>query len=841
MIDRAFSHSYATAKVSGVLPGEPEWQLTGGQILDGRRRKRSGGQAEWTVVISESALEDEAIRVCLEDLTEAGRESGLVLTAEADSKELSANAIVVGDATRNRVAADLVHRGIIRLAGVENPQGYEIITTVHSDRKIVVVAGGSLIGDVYGLYRIWDRLRVLKHVPTLNVIEQPDLEIRYTRVAVKSKEDIRRALRYRLNLVFGDNPLNLVPWNSEPENSENRKHREETRELAEYAHSLHMKFLTFGTEFTYHPSLLEEFGATLSPSDPRFWDAVQAKFRRLLQAVPELDGVATFTADEQMYWGDYRTFDVIHDGIECDWSLEKRCRTFVKAVWDVVAGEFGKMLLHRTWSTYAYEQQSQPGVYLHTFTSDVPTENLYLIPSFTQNDRWWFQAYNPTLNLTPHNMMVVCETMDYHGGANLFPTYPGNYFQAGFDSMLSVRKSNLKGASLDMPSAEGWDTRSLTAYTVARLTWDHKENPGDIVEDYCAIYFGEPLARAMAEICMLSPVAYKYGLYIEPVTYGAFSSLPHIRVGRFIAEGYPSIDGGKEHLEFLHGIYLRCKPWIPETLMYLDHGLDVARMMEKKYGTMKPLVQDEGFAENVGNSLKMTRLLIQTNNLYVRTFLAYFRFREERTEEAEKALRESFEKLRRTSKEFVETPGYSYNLFGVDQLLKNVDHALENLERAEEMLARAPTSAEIEEAVAEQQRRYREILDTHQGKAVKILYWEGRVDGRDILSVRGKDLEIEHLRWDHIYIQSHNFVRPLPRKAGSVIVEDIESEPMHPFVLEQPSKENNYTARIYLYDVPGGAHWVKLNLYFIDENPGDLGLSVPWNQHPAAPTKGVRE
>ena len=195
-----------------------------------------------------------------------------------------------------------------------------------------------------------------------------------------------------------------------------------------------------------------------------FWDAVQAKYRRLFEALPELDGVGTFTADEQRFWGAYRTFDVMHDGAGCDWGLEKRYRIFVTKLWDVVVGEFDKLLVHRTWATNMYEQQAQPDVYRRIFTDAVPTRNLYLVPSFTQNDRWWFQAYNPTVNQTPHDMLVVCETMDYHAGGALFPTFPGFYFQAGLETMLDVEKSNLKGASLDVPATEDWRTRSLTVW-----------------------------------------------------------------------------------------------------------------------------------------------------------------------------------------------------------------------------------------------------------------------------------------------------------------------------------------------------------------------------------------
>ncbi len=792
------------------------------------------------MVVPDESLEDGAVKVCLEDLKMIGKDLGVPFKVTASTDPPSSNAIIVGDSSRNSLTKALQNRGIVRFQGTVDREGYEIITFRQRGKRLIVVAGGSLIGDVYGLYRIWDRLRALGDLPTLNLKEEPELGIRYTRIPVRSEDDIRRALRYRLNLVFGENPLNLVSWDSQPEAEENRRHRENTRKLAQYAHSLHIRYLSFSTEFTYHPSLLHEFGATFSPADPRLWDAVKAKFRRLFQAVPELDGIETFVGEEQSYWGPYRAFDLIHGDETCEWSLEKRYRTFVKAVWDVVVGEFGKILFHRTWMTNAYEQHSQPEVYRRIFTQEIPTKNLYLIPSFTQNDRWWFQAYNPTFNLTPHDMLVVCETMDYHDGAAFFPTFPGFYFAAGLETMLGKGKSNLKGASLDMPATEGWDTQSLTAYTVARLMWNHREDPREIARDFCAIQFGRKVAHEMAEICLLSPVAYKYGLYIEPAAYGAFSSLPHIRTGSFVAEGYPSIDGGRAHIEFLQSIYLRCKPWIRETIMYLDHGLLTARAMQRRFSAAKRLFKDRALAARVENSLRLMRLLIETNNLYVKTFFSYFEYGESPTEANRRILRRLYGRLKATCGRFHSTPGSSFKLFGPDQLLTNLSEMLKDRVRAEQALARAPSTDEIEKEVAEQQRRYREILDKQRNRACKILYWEGRVDGQDILSVKGSDVKIEHLRWDPIYMHSHTFLQPLPTRSGSVVIEDIESEPMHPFVLQQPRESNGYTTRIYLNDVPGGAHWVRFNLHFLDEAPDVLGLDVPWDRSVARPMRAGR-
>lgn len=797
------------------------------------------GDLNWVLVMPEASLHDEAIRASLDDLKKAMIARGIRAGTTTDVSSPQGNSIIVGDSSRNRQTNLLVGNGTVRLHGVRDTQGYEIASVQEGDRRVIVVAGGSSLGDAYGLYRIRDRILVTGRIPTLNVREEPDLEHRYTRVRVSSEEDIRRALRYRLNMVFGENPLNLVPWVKGRGDEANWRHRERTGELAAYAHAMHMKFLAFGTEFTYHPDMLEEFGARPTPSDPRLWDALKAKFRRLLESVPELDGVSTFVGEEQSYWDPYRMLDVMHEGEGCDWSLEKRYRVFVKAVWEVVVGEFDKLLLHRTWNTNSYEQQSQPDVYARTFTEEVPTRNLFLIPSFTQNDRWWFQAYNPTFNLTPHAMMAVFETMDYHDGSDFFPTFPGFYFQAGLESVLGGGGSNLKGGSLDMPAKEGWDTRSLTAYTLSRLMWNHREDPREIARDFCAIFFGQELAEPMAEILLLSPVAYKYGLYIEPMVYGAFTSLPHIRTGRFVAEGYPEIDGGKEHVEFLRRIHLRCKPWIEETLSYLDHGLETARSMEERYLRLRSLVGDEALAKAVEDSLRMMRLLIEANNLYVRTAFAYFRYREGRREEERSALADLVGRLRAVRQAFLDVPGCRFQTFGVDQLLLNSQRAIQDLVGAERALAEAPTGPEIERIVAEQQERYRQVLLDDRNEALEVLHWEGRVDGRDILTVSGEEIRIEHLRWDPIYLRDCRFANPLPARPGTVIIEDIESQPMHPFVLQQPTAANDYTARIYLNDLPGGAHWFRFNLYFLDRSPGELGLEVPWGRAASEPSRGT--
>ncbi|NLP09716.1 hypothetical protein GX408_04875, partial [bacterium] len=713
--------------------------------------------AIWTIALPPSLAEDKAVQAALADLNTIAESCGMQFSAPQAFSALPGQVAVLSR-VGGKKAVDLLRPYKTTWMPVHHPEGFKILTVGQEPNKALLISGGSPLGVAYGFYWLYDRMRVNKNLPDLMVEKEPSLTIRMTRSMVANKDDLHRALRFGLNTVFGENPLNLIPWDSEPEGRENAAKRETAKALIEYAHALHMKYLAFGTDFTFHPSLLQEFKATLSPDDPAFWEAVQAKYRRLFHALPELDGLANFLGEEQMYWGDYQTFDPIHHGVDCDWSLEKRYRTFLTKVRDVVAGEFGKLYFHITWDNSPAEVHAQPQVYRRILDETVPVENLYLLPSSTQNDRWWFQAFNPTFNQTPHHMLVIFETMDYHHGENMFPTFPGPYYQAWLQLVQNSAPRNLQGANADMPAQDVWnETRNLTAYTLYRLMWNPQEDLQAIAHDFAAIHFGMAAADGMADFFMLSPIAYKYGLYIEPVVYGQFTSLPHIRVGSFVVQGFPAIDRGKEHIEFLRRLYVRCKPWIPETLSYLDHGLETAEIMCRKFELVAPTLADETRANQVAQALDMTRQLIQTNNRYVKSFFSYFHYLENPDESNRQQLADHIQALQIACDQFQRVPGFGYDLAGVRQLIVNAQSLLQDRAAAEKELLEAPTMTEIETAVAREQEKYARILQDHAEQVVRVLHWQGRVDGVDVLKIRDRNLEIEHVKWDAIYFKEQTF------------------------------------------------------------------------------------
>jgi hypothetical protein len=233
---------------------------------------------------------------------------------------------------------------------------------------------------------------------------------------------------------------------------------------------------------------------------------------------------------------------------------------------------------------------------------------------------------------------------------------------------------------------------------------------------------------------------------------------------------------------------------------------------------------DPAAADEVASALDLTYQLIQTNNRYVKASFAYFGYRECPDSPHRQALEAAYLMLRESRSQFAQVPGFGFQLYGVDQLILNAELALSDLAMAESMLANALTAKEIEQSVAEEQAIYAKVLEGAGEQKTLILHWRGKIDGSDIVRVRGDEVSIEHLRWDGPTVERSEVLAPLPNQPGTVVVRDLGSRPLHPFVLEQPSERNNFTVEIYLVDEPGGADWCEFELYFLPHSPSEFGL-----------------
>ena len=454
----------------------------------------------WQIIIPTKLQQEEAVKVVLSDLQTLGQELNIEINVTDDHVAINNHAIIVGNPSINKITKELQKKSTISLKGVDNEQGYEIITSKTENGKVMVVAGSSMIGNVYGLYWLWDRMRVYKTIPDINVIRIPALKTRMSLAWGRrpfgggSKETMQQALRQSVNWVSGAPILDLVPWDSEPENSINAKNRIKTNELIDYAHSIDMKYFCFANEFTYHPSLLKEHDAILSPCDQNFWNALQDKYRKLFTALPNLDGIEVCNDDISGFWDAYRPFDLMHKGENCDMPYVKRFQTFVNKLSEVVIDEFDKTYFHFTWGLVAHEQHYSAEVFRDIFANDKVRvdDKLFLIPKITAGDRWWHQPYNPTFNQSPHQTLIGFEAMNYYEGgrSNIFPTFAGQYYQGGIQTFLSPEKSNVRGVGMLVNSSKNtWDTWSAYSYVLYRLSWNPDEDINQIAEDFVVNHF----------------------------------------------------------------------------------------------------------------------------------------------------------------------------------------------------------------------------------------------------------------------------------------------------------------------------------------------------------------
>ena len=791
----------------------------------------SSADDTWRVALGEGARESRAVQLALEDLRAAGERLGVRFV---DDDSADGPILAVGGPDGNAVTAALAAGERVVFEGVDHPEGFEI-RPIQGGSGGLAIAGDTPLGEVYGLYWLCDRMLASGAMPELDVKRAPRLQARLG--PAENVAAMRNALRYGMNWVVGNNTLHLIPWGVEPEDTENREHRAHTEGLIQQAHDLHLKYLVNSDEFTFHPAMQEAFGAELHPGDEGLWRMLQAQYRQLFELLPGIDGVVIRSGELTRVTGDYEAYNVMHHPADPDWPLERRYRTFIQRLHETVVGEFDKIYFHRTWVTNTTEQHSRPDVFKAIFTDDVPTRNLYLSPYITRADRWLYQPYNPTFNLTPHNMVVLLPPMDYHAnaGVDVFPIYPGPYFHEGMQRYLAPENSNLVGVQGNLPGGRPadpsqWDTTNLTAYTVFRLSWDPGDDPRQIAEDFAAIHLGPESAELMGEALMISEDVYKHGVYVKPVAEGVEGNkLPHLRLTTFPLQGVPAIDSGREHLRWLRQtLYEPSKDRLDEAIEYLDHGRALARRLHALTEEAQPLVADEDLAEYVVNGANLTRLLVETTNLYVKTCFAYFDYWEVPEAGNRDTLAEYTGALKNTLAEFAAAPGYVYNPFGIDQLAVNAEALLADYGEARARIHNAPAADDVQGLIEEQQRLHQEAFEAHKDDAIPLLRWRGRVDGIDILHIQGESIEIEHFQYDPIHSIEYEFAAPVPEEEITVLLRDIQSAPIHPVIIEQPGPENDYTVKVYLDDAPPGYNLWEFELYYLPLPPEDVGLAIPW-------------
>ncbi|HQR31390.1 MAG TPA: hypothetical protein PLK30_01550 [Blastocatellia bacterium] len=101
--------------------------------------------------------------------------------------------------------------------------------------------------------------------------------------------------------------------------------------------------------------------------------------------------------------------------------------------------------------------------------------------------------------------------------------------------------------------------------------------------------------------------------------------------------------------------------------------------------------------------------------------------------------------------------------------------------------------------------------DRGNGPNGRGISWSGRVDGRDLIYIRGNNLWVEHRDGQPVYEMNHHFYNSLPNRQCVVNVRQVNGRG-NVRVIEQPSPYNNYTAVIQVEDRDGGSDFYNLDI-----------------------------
>lgn len=92
--------------------------------------------------------------------------------------------------------------------------------------------------------------------------------------------------------------------------------------------------------------------------------------------------------------------------------------------------------------------------------------------------------------------------------------------------------------------------------------------------------------------------------------------------------------------------------------------------------------------------------------------------------------------------------------------------------------------------------------------------WRGFVDDRVQLVIRGNSVEVKTLSGSPRADGSANFTSPLPNTPVEVSVDKVSGGRGNVRVLQQPSRANDFTAVVEIYDSNAGAQEYRLDIYW---------------------------
>lgn len=302
--------------------------------------------------------------------------------------------------------------------------------------------------------------------------------------------------------------------------------REFFRKLIKTAHEHRLKFLLNTDEFVYTPDVeawITKNGKPLDADNPRLWELYRAKYRELFTQLPEVDGVI-LRLGEIYVRGDYRGKAIA----SVDGKDTAHYKKLVRETYDVVAGEFHKLYIQRTWCMYDSGIHSRPDLY-HAVFDDLPTENLLVSVKHTMTDFWYYVPPNPTIGIGKQKQIVEFQARHEFDGQGVTPTVKVHDLQA---RMRLARDTGAAGVWV-WPAEGGvdnsvhnsaWETipyfgsfpfwNEANVHLLAELAKNLDADVAAVLHEWAASTFGKDAADGIAKMLLLSDEATRVVHYL---------------------------------------------------------------------------------------------------------------------------------------------------------------------------------------------------------------------------------------------------------------------------------------------------------------------------------------
>ena len=101
--------------------------------------------------------------------------------------------------------------------------------------------------------------------------------------------------------------------------------------------------------------------------------------------------------------------------------------------------------------------------------------------------------------------------------------------------------------------------------------------------------------------------------------------------------------------------------------------------------------------------------------------------------------------------------------------------------------------------------------DRGNGRGGRGVSWSGRVDGRDLIYIRGNDLWVDHRDGQPVCETNYSFYNPLPNRQCDLNVRQVNGRG-NVRIVEYPSARNNYTAVVQVEDRDSGSDFYNLEI-----------------------------